>query len=157
MDAGAVNRLLTGGNGDSGDSEPPEIRPAFLWIRAEDRESLPETDAALLAHYRPASGILDSVLQERDLRDRSFAFRADEEPFASWDHLILPEDGQIIVVTPFELSAVTPIEDFITEEDLDVARRFFPDTGNDNRPAAQARAMNRAIAREARRYAASID
>ena len=138
-------------------TEDADARPSFLWIRSEDHVILPGTDAVILTHHQPGSGILDMILQERVLRDRSFAFRADEDPFASWDHYRIPESSDIVVVTPFENTAVTPIEDFITEENLDIAREYFPETGSDSRPSFQAAAMNRAIARAARRYAASID
>jgi len=134
------------------DEEQPGI---FLVMRQEQLSLIPEPPAnlppvRLIHHYLRHGGLVDTVVSERRLRDRSFAWRSTAGP--------VPEDldpqwanpGDIIIVTSFDQFPVAPIEDFISEETVPAAMEDFPEVSGENAYGIMSGRMNRIIGRAVR-------
>lgn len=145
---------------------PESPAPVFLWLKSDDIRLLPAAEydesgneaipVLILAHHFPGNGIIEDTTALRAPRDRSFSFRSGEEPFSEWEGLSPIPEAEIVLVTPFIPYAVTPIEDFVTLADVETARTFFTDPGNENMPASQVRKMNRLISQAARQYSRAL-
>lgn len=135
----AIRLLALGDNGKTS----PEILtmiletqeqkpPVFLWIPAEEIKLLPEK-AVIISHYGPGenilrwNGLIEEICAQRDIRDRSFAFRTDKPPFPGWNVKETGIKADICIVTPYPYRAVQPIPDFITPETAARALTFFPE------------------------------
>ncbi len=143
--------------------------PVFVWLKAQDAGFLPasseeqaeeqteeeseisSTTPLVVVHYGSANGIpafggfIETVISSRDVRDRSFSFRPDDLPFSDWKEIVMLNEAEIAIVTPYDYSKVIPIPEFIRIEDLEAARLYFPDLGNENMPESQVRKINRTI------------
>ncbi len=159
-----------------------EAVPVFLWIPAEDLGLLPKVpeiddtegietaenpevrqSPVIFAHHGPGNGylrwngLIESVAAERDIRDRTFAFRTAEPPFSGWSSNEAGIEAEIYLVTPFDYRAVEPIPDFITPESATEALTFFPEISMEKPLSWVASRMNRITRRAARRYDRMIE
>lgn len=169
----------------TGEGSPAENEvkpPVFLWIPAEDLgllPAIPETEngdgvetvenpevrqsPVIIAHHGPGkgylrwSGLIESVAAERDIRDRTFAFRTAEPPFSGWSYEEAGIESEIYLVTPYSYRAVEPIPDFITSETAAEALVFFPDISMEKPLSWVASRMNRITKRAARQYDRMIE
>ena len=152
----AMNGVLAG-NADG---------PRFIWLTDSDASLIPESGDASLAvwvHHGPQEGVLpyrglvETVAESRDIRDRTFAFSVTASPFDSWDSAGRPEYADFVMVTAFDYAAVTPIRRFITAENTEQARAGFPDIGINQPRFLITSMMNRRIKRDARRYERTLE
>ena len=150
-------------------------RPVFLWILAADQAVLPTgSDETVgngiegppilkVGHYGPQGedlpfgGLIDTVCNERNLRDRNFAFSTSEAPFSEWDGLSAETGRDLMIVTSFPYRPVNPLKGFISEDNVSEAAKFFADPGNDKMPGFQVRKLNRFIRRLARQYGRTLE
>lgn len=165
------------GNFESlGEEDNISVMPIFLWIKAEDRALLPEFPAeiddeeislkapVIVIHHGPDvanlrwNGLIESVASHRDVRDRTFAFRTENPPFAGYTDIESGINADIYVVTPYKYRAVNPIPDFISADTAAEALEYFPEITMENPPLGLvASRMNRITRRAARKYDAGIE
>ena len=160
----AIRLLALGDNGKTS----PEILtaalknqeqkpPVFLWIPAEDINLLPE-NTVVISHHGPGenilrwNGLIEGVCAQRDIRDRSFAFKTDKPPFPGWNDEETGIKADIYIVTPYPYRAVQPIPDFITPETAARSLAFFPEISIEKPLKWIAFRMNRIIKKTALDY-----
>ena len=158
------------------DANPSEVNSIsrFLWISALDAVNLPAApnaaadDArggkpALVVHHGPDKkdlrwgGLIEFVTASRDIRDRSFGFRAEEAPFAAWRGNESGIDADIYLVTSYPYQAVSPIPDFINTNTAEAAQNLFPEITMRRPTRLAILKMNRIIRQAARAYRRKLD
>ena len=112
----------------------------------------------MVSHFGPYGGglrwggLVEYVKQKRAVRDGTFSFDPSNPPFADWKY---PAEVKtdMVVVTHFPYSSVTPIPEFIKQANIAQAAKYFPEIHirKENRSAANK--MNRALRKQALRYA----
>ncbi len=131
--------------------------PVFLWLTAEEMDMLPDTPV-ILSHHGPGestlrwNGLIEEVSAERDIRDRTFAFRTAAPPFPGWSEEEADIKADIYIVTPYPYRAVQPIPGFITPETAVRALTFFPEIGMEKPLSWIAFRMNRITRKAAAGY-----
>ena len=148
------------GNGESdsirlvGLSGEGETGADFLWMSADKNggrisETAAEGASVILLHYGPHdapprfSRLVEDSRRRRAVRDLTFAFRPAQ---VSWAEAEDFPDIDIAAASSFPYTAVEPIPDFITPENIEAAAHAFPDIRMG------ASRINLIIRREARRY-----
>jgi hypothetical protein len=157
-----------------GPDETSAVPQVFLWIPAEDLDLIPVfPDASdgdgdsvpaplIITHHGPGierlrwGGLIESVAAERDIRDRTYAFRTGEAPFPGYSSDEAGMETEVYLVTPFAYRAVTPIPDFITPDSATDALEFFPGISMEKPISLLASRMNHMIRRAARKYDAAV-
>jgi hypothetical protein len=162
-----------------GSDETSAVRQVFLWILAEDLDLIQVSPATgdgdgdgdedtvsvplIITHHGPGierlrwGGLIESVAAERDIRDRTYAFKTEEAPFPGFTSEEAGMATDMYLVTPFAYRAVTPIPDFITPESAIDALAFFPDISMEKPISLLAARMNRKIRRAAQKYDAGVE
>jgi len=167
-----IRLLALGKNGStsadllSTDIEDNDLEhPAFLWIPAEDVRLLPDSqqeNQIIISHHGPDEkslrwdGLIESVCNNRDVRDCTFAFKTSDPPFAGWNKGGSDIGADIYIVTPFIYRSVEPIPDFITPESVPLALEFFPEIKMKKPPVWAAFRMNRINRKAANNYNRSM-
>jgi len=165
-----------GADSDSADAGPSEIKPVshprFLWLSAEDVVNLPVPPSTvddaqgrpvLAVHHGPDKkslrwgGLIEFVSASRDVRDRSFAFPAEEAPFAAWKGDESGMEADIYLVTPFPYQAVSPMPDFIDADTAEAALSLFPEISMRVPTRFAIMKMKRIISNAARSYQRKLD
>ncbi len=94
-----------------------EGEPVFLWLNKNYADSGDSDLFVSIGHFGPGEegplwgGILEHVLEERKLPDRSFSFRPSEPPFQELQNKEVLNQN-IMIVTPFPITPVTQLENF---------------------------------------------
>ncbi len=137
------------------DAELPKETVLLLWLDAREN---PDTDGLVSVGHFFSDGLIDTVLSSRDIRDRSFSFRPGEAPWTEWPDTLknLPE-RDVVIVSFFPVTPVTPIPEFVEEGNAAEAIASFPGEISGHSSAAQSRKMNKIITKAAAKYRKTLE